>query len=608
MSTAPESENFHRLLTHLRQARGVDFASYKHNSLTRRITRRMQALGLSTYDAYLDHLQLHPDEFEPLFNTILINVTSFFRDPDVWSYVDTVFLPQLLERRPADEPLRVWCAGCASGEEPYSLAMLLAERLGLDAVRQRTKIYATDIDDEALNEARRARFKVADTSGLPPGFLEKYFSIDGNTAALNRDLRKAVLFGRIDLLRDAPISRVDLLLCRNTLMYFNSEAQARVLRRFSYAVNGHGFLVLGRPEMLFSHAAMFTPVDLPRRIFRVSTKAGNRDRMAAIPRYDNMSNGADPLMRLRQAAFDADPVPQLLIDASRVLVSASAGARQHFSVGSGDVGKLLPQLEVSYRPADLRTAIDRVLADRGEVILKDVHHFASGQPRRYDVTVAPVTDESHTLTGIRITFEDRTAILRLESELHASKQELETTCEELQSTNEELETTNEELETTNEELQSTNEELETMNEELQSTNEELQTLNDELRTRSVDADELNTYLDSIFSSLRSAVVVLDPAYRIRLWNKRAEDLWDLRSDETVGVPFLSLDIGLPVDELSSALRAVISGEQRETIRTIRSTTRRGKSIDCQVSIIPLKAGEASGGGLILLMDDAGQAG
>jgi two-component system CheB/CheR fusion protein len=610
MATSPETENFDRLLDHLRQARGVDFAAYKHTSLMRRVAKRMQTLGVSTYDGYLDYLQLHPDEFQPLFNTILINVTSFFRDPEVWAYIDTVILPQLLTNRRPPEPLRVWCAGCASGEEAYSVAMLLAERMGIDGVREHAKIYASDIDEEALTEARRATFKLTDTADLPPRFLEQYFTVDGNVAAMNRELRRAVMFGRIDLLHDAPISRVDLLLCRNTLMYFNSEAQARVLSRFSFSVNPEGFLVLGRAEMLFSHSAMFVPVDLPCRVFRVSAKT--RTPPSVSTGRDNMPNGAPSLLRLRQAAFDADPSAQLVIDADGVLVLASAGARQQFSIRSTDVGRRLQELEVSYRPADLRGAIDRVTAEGREVILKDVHHFSAGQSRNYEVRIAPIADGQRTTIGMRVTFVDCTAVQRLQSELHASKQELETAYEELQSTNEELETTNEELqstveelETTNEELQSTNEELETMNEELQSTNQELQTINHELRARTMDADVLVSYLESVFSSLRSAVVVIDPDHRIRVWNRRAEDLWGIRSDEAVGMPFLGLEIGLPVAELAIPIRQVMSGERSHVVITVRSTTRRGKAIDCLVSATSLTL-DRTRAGVVLIMDDTEQ--
>jgi len=212
---------------------------------------------------------------------------------------------------------------------------------------------------------------------------------------------------------------------------------------------------------------------------------------------------------------------------------------------------------------------------------------------------------------MRIVFADSTSFHHLQSELTVSKQELETAYEELQSTNEELETTNEELqstveelETTNEELQSTNEELETMNEELQSTNEELQTMNDELRTRSVDADVLNNYLESVFGSLRSGVAVLDRDYRVQVWNRRAEDLWGVRADEVVGSQFLTLDIGLPVADLAPSIRTVINGEQPTIEKTLPSLTRRGRTIDCLVSVTPLRAADGGTTGVIILMDEA----
>ena len=612
MSTPTDVASFEQLLEHLRQTRGFDFTAYKRSSLMRRVLKRMHVVDVPTFDAYLDYLQLHPDEFLPLFNTILINVTSFFRDPELWSYVESDILPKLLEGRPASEPLRIWSAGCASGEEAYSIAMLLAERFGIEHVRDGAKIYATDVDEDALAEARRATFHPKDLAGLPPGFAEKYFTLEGHRAVFNRDLRRAVMFGRIDLLQDAPISRIDLLLCRNTLMYFNADAQRRILSRFSFSLNPNGFLVLGRAEMLFSHTAMFVPADLSRRVFRLLARANHRDRLGPLGTgRDTMPNGLSSQLRLRQAAFDADPTPQLVVDALGVLVAASAGARQQLGIRTADIGRPLQELEVSYRPADLRSAIDRVTEERHEIILKDVQQFGPGQPRHYDVTVAPIYDDQHKLAGIRILFADCTAVQRLQSELTVSKQELETAYEELQSTNEELETTNEELqstveelETTNEELQSTNEELETMNEELQSTNEELQTINDELRTRTTDADVLNSYLTSVFSSLRAGVVVIDGDYRVRVWNRRAEDLWGLRADEAIGAPFLSLDIGLPVAELGQPIREVMSGQRPAMDTTTTATTRKGKSIECRVSVTPLTLTEGGAPGVILLMEDA----
>ncbi len=612
MAERSEAESFEQLLEHLRQTRGFDFTAYKRTSLQRRAMKRMQAVGVTAFDAYLDYLELHPEEFEALFNTILINVTTFFRDPEVWAYLDSVILPQLLDSRRESTPLRVWSAGCASGQEAYSLAMLLAERYGIEGVRDRAKIYATDVDEEALKEGRRASFPARDLEELPPEFREKYFNGDGSGTSLNRDLRRAVMFGRLDLLQDAPISRIDLLLCRNTLMYFNSDAQSRILSRFSFSLDGNGFLVLGRAEMLFSHTAMFMPVDLPRRIFRVIAKANHRERIGplVLTGRDAMSNGSVPLTRLRLAAFEADTAPQLIVDSTGTLVALTAGAREQLNLNSTDVGRPLQELEVSYRPVDLRSAMDRVAAEQREVVLKEVHHFVAGHPRYFDVTVAPIFDDARVMLGVRILFTDSTSFLRLQSELTASKQELETAYEELQSTNEELETTNEELqstveelETTNEELQSTNEELETMNEELQSTNEELQTMNDELRMRSIDGDLMNAYLESVFSSLRSGVAVLDREYRVQVWNRRAEDLWGVRGEEVVGTQFLTLDIGLPVAELAQPIRSVMTSDQGVVEKRIPSLTRRGRTIDCLVSVTPLHSSEGATTGVVILMDE-----
>ena len=347
--TRTESDGFELLLEHLRQTRGFDFTAYKPTSLRRRVMKRMQSVSVASFDAYIDYLELHQEEFAALFNTILINVTGFFRDPEVWTYLDTVVLPQLLEHRSDSQPLRVWSAGSASGQEAYSVAMLLAEKLGIDRVKERAKIYATDVDDESLKEGRRAVFSVKDTEALPPGFAERYFVIDGESATMSRELRRAVMFGRLDLLQDAPISRIDLLLCRNTLMYFNAEAQTRILSRFSFSVDSNGFLVLGRAEMLFSHGAMFTPVDLQRRVFRVNAKANHRDRIGML--RDNMANGSDRQARLRQAAFDADTTAQLVIDSSGIVISASEGARQQLGVGPADLGRPIQELEIRTGPS-----------------------------------------------------------------------------------------------------------------------------------------------------------------------------------------------------------------------------------------------------------------
>jgi two-component system CheB/CheR fusion protein len=606
-----DDTDFEQILEHLQQTRGFDFTAYKRTSLVRRVRKRMEMVKVPTFEAYLDYLQVHQDEFAALFNTILINVTSFFRDRDVWDALARNVLPALAEQTDRATVLRAWSAGCASGQEAYSLAMLLAEVFGLDALRNRVKIYATDVDDEALNEARTATYAERHVADVPPRLLEKYFDRSGSQYSVNRELRRTLIFGRHDLLQDAPISRVDLLLCRNTLMYFQADAQARILARFYFSLKPTGYILLGRAEMLFSHGAMFTPVDLKRRLFKPVPKPNQRDRLLLMAQTgrDIMMNHRPGHAKLREAAFESDSVPQIVLDANGTLAAANAPARLRFGLSDGDVGRPIQDLEVSFRPTDLRSPLQQALQDAREVVLKDVPWSTDGATQYVEIVVTPLHDDDRSVIGTCISFHDVTGYKALQQELQHSKQELETAYEELQSTNEELETTNEELqstveelETTNEELQSTNEELETMNEELQSTNEELQTMNDEMRNQSADLNAANVFLESVFASLRSGVVVLDREYRVQVWNQRATDLWGLRQDEVQQSNFLSLDIGLPIGELREPIRQVLADGSEHQEVTIPATNRRGRAVQCRITLSPLKHANTPIG-VMLLMDE-----
>ena len=210
----PDRE-FEQLLEYLRQNRGFDFSGYKRPSLMRRVLKRMQSVSVESFSQYLDYLEVHPEEFTALFNTILINVTSFFRDEEIWKFIETAVLPQIVSGRKG-APIRIWSAGCASGEEAYSLAMMMAGALGKEALHTKVKIYATDADEEALVTARQAVYSEKDVQPVPPELREKFFDRVNGRYLFNSDLRRAVIFGRHDLVQDAPISHLDLLVCRNT--------------------------------------------------------------------------------------------------------------------------------------------------------------------------------------------------------------------------------------------------------------------------------------------------------------------------------------------------------------------------------------------------------
>jgi two-component system, chemotaxis family, CheB/CheR fusion protein len=614
MSVAKAERELELLLDYLKGNRGFDFTGYKRGSLGRRIQKRMQAVNVNGFSDYVDYLEVHPEEYSALFNTILINVTSFFRDPAAWETLQREVLPDLLSRKNATESVRVWSAGCASGEEAYTLAIVLAESVGADEFRERVKIYATDVDEEALLRGRAGVYSAHEIEGVPEEFRSKYFDRVENQFAFKKDLRRQVIFGRHDLIQDAPISRVDLLVCRNTLMYFNAETQSRILARFHFALNDYGILFLGRAETLLTHASTFTPVDLKRRISTKIPRANLnlRDRLILMAQNGGGDGtGANTQHgRLREAAADALPIAQIVVDATGVLVQANERARALFVLMPDDVGRPLQDLKISYRPVELRSLLEQVYSDRRPLMVRDISWAAPGNDHRWlDLHLVPIIEEGGAVLGASAAFTDVSATKRLQHDLEHANQELEAAYEELQSTNEELETTNEELqstveelETTNEELQSTNEELETMNEELQSTNEELTTMNDELRVRSDELHTLNALLESMLRSFRGAVVVVDMSLQVLVWNVSSEDLWGLRSDEVVGKNFLSFDIGLPVEKLKKPIKACLS--QQSFIETeVDATNRRGRSIRCRVGFAPLLSVDKTLSGAIVTIGE-----
>jgi two-component system CheB/CheR fusion protein len=419
-----------------------------------------------------------------------------------------------------------------------------------------------------------------------------------------------VIFGRHDLIQDAPISRVDLLVCRNTLMYFNAETQTNILLRFHFALNDNGVLFLGRAETLLAHSNLFSPIELKRRLFVKVPRLGIRERLLMMAQGDGDKPGeVSNHWRAREAAFDLSPVAQVVVDPNGDLVLTNREARQLFGLTSLDVGRPLRDLEASYRPLELRSLIDRAIATKEPIVVHDVEWPTASGMRWIGVVVTALIDIDGGLLGTVVSLSDVTYERRLRSELEQSKHELETAYEELQSTVEELETTNEELqstveelETTNEELQSTTEELETMNEELQSTNEELHTINDEVRRRSDDLNQVNAFLESILTSLQRGVVVLDRDYEVQVWNSHAEELWGLRSNEVVGRSFLNLDIGLPVERLKHPIRKVLTGGDGSAELSIEATNRRGRAITCAITVAPLTSGDKETRGVILMMN------
>jgi two-component system CheB/CheR fusion protein len=593
---------FEKLIEYLRDTRGFDFTGYKRASLLRRVALRCSEVGIDSFRAYLDYLQVHTEEFGALFNKILINVTEFFRDKETWDYLAENVIPRIA---PKTGEIRVWSAGTSSGEEAYSAAILLCEALGEESFVDRVKIYATDVDEEALAKARGGGYAAKELASLDDGLRLRYFERQGDRFMFRAALRRTIIFGRHDLTQDAPISRLDLLICRNTLIYLMAETQGRILARFHYALNDDGYLFLGRAEMLLTHAALFTPVDVKERIFTKVASLHLQDRLVLLAQSGSReaTNHIARQLRVRELTTEGTPYPQIVVDATGILISANQHARRLFAIPADDLGRALKDLELSYQPVDLRTPIDRINRERRPVSMPSVEiKSAEGTPGLYDIHAAPLIDDDGSLVGIVLNYVDITHASQLRSELERLGQELQSHKEELETTNEELQSTVEELETTNEELQSTNEELETLNEELESTNAELNSINTDLQLRTTEVERLNTLLLAVTGNIEVGAAVLDGGMRVQVWNERAADLWGVRSDEVIGKSFFDLDIGLPAEQLKEMIRAGAGGLPLHDELEVTATTRRGREIRCRVIAHTIGNGDRPAG-VVLVMEE-----
>jgi two-component system CheB/CheR fusion protein len=536
----PKEDTLRELLQELAEQRNFDFRGYKKTTLERRFRRRMFQLSMGGYAEYGEYIRTHPDEVNELLSTLLINVTEFFRDPPAWEILRHEILPPLLKRIKPGHSFRAWSAGCASGEEPYSIAIILAEHFGHRIQNYDVKIYATDIDEEALNTARRGEYSLEAVKQVRPEWREKYFH-GKESLRVNRELRRMVIFGRSNLGQDAPISHVNLLVCRNVLIYFDSDLQKKILTRLQYAIEPGGVLFLGKSESQLANSRHFQRMNSRWRIFQRNTSAP-----AVDERPEARQESADkPANQHRRANQELDGMKQQhrhLLDTLSVGVFGLAEddtVTEHNAAAltlcglppANLLGKRLSDTDLFTRIPDLGSQIQTTrLHDEPSRFTTRIK--VGSEEKLLGIAIRPLLDDKHQRSGTLIYIEDQT----LQEKLHTTVEELESTSEQLQSANEELETTNEELqstneelETTNEELQSTNEELETTNEELQSLNEELETTNQELQERTKELDQVNSGYALILERIRRPVMLVNEERHIEFWNAMALHLFGFKS-------------------------------------------------------------------------------
>jgi two-component system CheB/CheR fusion protein len=559
-----QDAGFARLLDKLANDYHFDVREYKEASLARRIRSRMSHVRVDNFSDYIGYLDRHPDEHVALFNAVLINLTGFFRDPEAWQALRHEVIPRLIADAEQSRAIRVWSAGCSTGEEPYSLAMVLAEHLRERAREFDVKIYGTDIDDGALGTARHGLYRVEQLKDLSPDLLEKYFAKEGQMYRFRLDMRRWCIFGRHNLAQDPPLSHIDLIVCRNVLIYFRSDLQERILPTFNYALREGGFLFLGKSESLLARSRRFAPVVLKWRIFQRSPVAAPDVIVPPRPLAPEVVRSGPGRTDTRQFAvrlqglIDVLPSAVILIDLTDTVLAWNSAAASLFDIPSdAAVGRKFRELDISYRVEGLRARIEEGKTRHAATPLDRVTFTRrTGEALTADISIAPLLDEQHQISAVVVTALNTSDHARLAEEMSRIGEQHATAVEELQTTNEELQSTNEELETTNEELQSTNEELETTIDELQATNAELGALNTQLEQRGVELRRLDAFHKSVVNSLESALVVLDAELNVVTWNGRAAELWGLRSEDAVGRPFFSLPIGDVVKMSRGAIETI----------------------------------------------------
>ncbi|HEY6972067.1 MAG TPA: CheR family methyltransferase [Candidatus Angelobacter sp.] len=598
------------LVRELAEERGVDFRGYKPTTLERRIRRRMQQLGIDSYTEYGDYIRQRPAETTELLNTVLINVTRFFRDPQAWEVLREDVLPLLFRGRPQGSSFRVWCAGCATGEEPYSVAILLAEFLGSRLKDYEIKIYGTDHDDTALSTARRAEYTPEAVRGVSPEIKAKYFTGD-RVLRVMRDVRRMVIFGRSNLLSDAPISHVDLLICRNVLIYFDATAQAHIMSRLKYALNEGGILFLGKSESQLKADSDFIPVNAKWRLFQRRSAAANgewlnvgKNNMTADQR-DNSQEKLRTLQLYSDAILSTLESGVLVIDPEDTVVSQNEKLQKLFELTGKMVGQKLPNTELWQRCPELKQYLDESRSvSPPKTVRFDCYPSANTV---VTVTVKPILpDAGSSSLGTLIYMENVTPRVTLQStveELETTAEELQSTNEELETTNEELQSTNEELETTNEELQSTNEELETTNEELQSLNEELETTNEELSSRTRELDEVNARYSEMMERMPWPVFLVQDDGVIYMFNSAAQKLFGFAKPSEKGMRLQEL----PLDSRTrnSMIRrhhSVVRTHRQSSLRNWHLTTNRFDG-QANVHFTPLSAGSPGHGVIMVFQVD-----
>ena len=581
----------HKVFGLLRSRTGHDFSSYKSSTIRRRIERRISLHQLKGVPQYVRYLEENPHEIDLLFKELLISVTNFFRDPEAFAVLASPVLPELLKSRPDNHAFRIWVPGCATGEEVYSLAILMRECLEPEKRHRDVQIFGTDLDHEAIEVARHGRYPAGISADVTPERLQRHFVADDGSYRIGKEIREMAVFAVQNVIKDPPFTKLDLISCRNLLIYLNADLQRRLLPVFHYALRPGGLLFLGSSETIGGFTDLFEVVDKKWKIFRrkesalaphplmdfpaQAAAAAGGGRVPAAARPPRESNIAAIVDRLLLARF----APSSVVVSERGEVIYIHGRTGDFLEPAAGQPRLnILDMAREGLQLELASALRQASAGSGEVTREDLRIKTRGDVIHLDLSVARIPEPEGLRGLLLVTFRPRPApagepkpqgragsrpeagrIEELERELQCTKESLQITIEELETANEELNSANEELQSTNEEFQSTNEEMETSKEELQSLNEELTTVNAELQSKVEDLSRSNDDMQNLLNSTEVATLFLDRKLHIKRYTEPAREL----------VKLIPTDIGRPLGDLVSSLTYDrLVPDCREVLRTL----------------------------------------
>jgi len=613
---------------------GHDFTNYKRNTIRRRIERRMAVHKLDDIKDYVRFLRENSGEVRTLFKDLTITVTNFFRDPEAFKSLREKVITEIIQNKPLQSPVRVWVPGCATGEEAYSIAMVLEETMSGLQKKHDVQVFATDIDEDAIETARYGMYTDSVAADISKERLERFFTEFDHSYKIKDLIREKLVFAKQDLIRDPPFSKLDLICCRNVLIYMGPELQRRIIPLFHYTLNPNGYLFLGTSETIGQFSDLFAPLDSRQKIFRRKSQGLKHYEHPAVPLSMESADGAMGQGQPPKQTMDLSQLAERLILREYSLPCVLVDDRFNIVYFNGDTGSFLIQpggeptthILKMIRP-ELHYTLSVLLhkAEREEKVLtsEDMQIRLDSDVQTFKMVVRPIRESGVRQRLMLVVFDCKTKAERpaaakaqdrqasgegkteprvkaLEQELASTKEYLQTTIEELETSNEELKSSNEELQSTNEELQSANEELETSREELQSTNEELRTVNSEHQTKIEELARANDDLNNLLASTNIATIFLDMDLNIKRFTPESKNLFK----------FIDTDMGRPLDNIVNTLEyEELEKDTRKVLDTLVKTEREVRTKDdtwLRVKIAPYRTTDNVIDGVVITAFDIGR--